>query len=150
MSRSRAAMVAFLAGLAVMVLELCAVRLEAPHFGDSAYVWTNVIGVILAALAGGAVLGGRLADRNAPPRALGGVLLGAAALVALAPFLSRGLGGWLVPQDLPLEAAMPALVRGSLVATLLLFAPPVFLIGSVSPWLVRLAPSIGRRALRDG
>lgn len=138
MSRSRAATIAFLAGLAVMVLELCAVRLEAPHFGDSAYVWTNVIGVILVALAGGAVLGGRLADRGAPPRSLGLVLVGAAALTALAPFLARAVGGWLVPQELPLEAAMPALVRGSLVATLLLFAPPVFLLGSVSPWLVSL------------
>ena len=54
MKRSRAGLVAGLAGFAVMSLELTAVRLLAPYFGDSAYVWTNVIGVILVALAAGA------------------------------------------------------------------------------------------------
>ena len=37
-----------LAGFACMAGELTAVRVLAPHFGDSASVWTNVIGVILA------------------------------------------------------------------------------------------------------
>ena len=54
-----AGVLAFLAGHAVMSIELTAVRLLAPHFGDSAVVWTNVIGVILVALAVGAWLGGR-------------------------------------------------------------------------------------------
>ena len=57
-----AGVLAFLAGNAVMSIELTAVRLLAPHFGDSAVVWTNVIGVILVALAVGAWLGGRWAD----------------------------------------------------------------------------------------
>ena len=42
MTRPTAAAVAALTGFAVMALELTAVRLMAPHFGDSAYVWTNV------------------------------------------------------------------------------------------------------------
>ena len=57
MKRPVAAVVAALTGAAVMALELTAVRLMAPHFGDSAYVWTNVIGVILVAMALGAFLG---------------------------------------------------------------------------------------------
>ena len=60
-----AAGVAFLAGFGCMAAELTGVRLLAPHFGDSAYVWTNVIGVILAALACGAWFGGRAAARGA-------------------------------------------------------------------------------------
>ena len=43
-----AAVMAGLCGFATMSVELTAVRAMAPHFGDSAYVWTNVIGVILA------------------------------------------------------------------------------------------------------
>ena len=58
--------IAFLGGAAVMTLELAAVRLLAPRFGDSAPVWTNTIGVILVALALGASLGGRLAAVGAP------------------------------------------------------------------------------------
>ena len=61
----RAVAAAAATGFGVMAAELTAVRLFAPHFGDSAYVWTNVIGVILAAMAVGAALGGRLGAREA-------------------------------------------------------------------------------------
>ena len=54
LSAARAIVGAGAAGFGVMAAELTAVRLLAPHFGDSAYVWTNVIGVILAAMALGA------------------------------------------------------------------------------------------------
>ena len=40
----------FLSGTCVMVLEMAAARAAAPYFGQSNYIWTNVIGVILAAL----------------------------------------------------------------------------------------------------
>ena len=145
----RAGVVAALVGFSVMGVELTAVRLLAPHFGDSAYVWTNVIGVILLALALGAWVGGRLAERRAGSP-LATLLAGAALLVALAPLLARPLGGWLVPQELPLDAAMPALVSGSLVATLLLFAPPIWLMGAIAPGLivgaVRAGAATGRAA----
>lgn len=144
-----AALAGGLVGFAVMGIELTAVRLLAPHFGDSAHVWTNVIGVILLALAAGAWLGGRLAERAAGSP-LAGLLAAAALLVAAAPLAARPLGGWLLPQDLPLDSAMPALVRGSLVATALLFAAPVWLLGAISPGLVagavRGGAPIGRAA----
>jgi hypothetical protein len=127
-----------------MAAELTAVRLLAPHFGDSAYVWTNVIGVILAALAAGALLGGRLAGRSDPRRSLRRLLVGAGLLLVLAPFLSRAIGTWLLPMELPLDAAMPAMVRGSFVATMLLFAPPLLLLGAVSPLLITCLCGTGR------
>jgi spermidine synthase len=135
-TRARAGLVAGLAGFAVMSLELTAVRLLAPYFGDSAYVWTNVIGVILVALAAGAWWGGRMADREHGANRLRLLFLAAGVLVALVPLIARGLGGALLPQDLPLDAAMPALVRGSLVASLILFAPAVGLLGCVTPMLI--------------
>ncbi|MBM4061760.1 MAG: hypothetical protein FJ265_11800 [Planctomycetes bacterium] len=144
------AVAAALGGFACMAAELTAVRLLAPHFGDSAYVWTNVIGVILAALAGGAWLGGRLAGRPDAGRCLTGLLAAAGGLLALAPFVSGLLGAWLVPASLPLDAAMPTIVRGSFVATVALFAPGLFVLGAVAPMLVaRLAAQgceVGRAA----
>lgn len=136
MSEWRAGAVAFLAGYAVMGLELSAVRLLAPRFGDSAPVWTNVIGVILVALAVGAWLGGVLAHVQHGWRRLSGVFAIAGLLITVVPLLAGPVGGWLVPSDLPLDSAMAALTRGSLAATLLLFAPPVTLIGCVTPMLV--------------
>jgi len=148
MRAPRAAAVAFLLGFAMMALELTAVRLLAPYFGDSAYVWTNVIGVMLVALAAGAWLGGATAGRPDAQRWLGIALLCAAVLAALAPWCARPLGGWLVPQDLPLEAATAALVRGSLFATLVLFAPPVLLLGCAGPMLVAALAAQGVRVGR--
>lgn len=127
---------AFLAGFGCMAAELTAVRLLAPHFGDSAYVWTNVIGVILVALALGAVVGGRLAGRPDADRWPSRLLLASALLLAVVPFVVGGLGAFLVPGDLPLDSAMPAMVRGSLAVSALLFVPPMALLGAVSPLLV--------------
>ncbi|MCA8948539.1 MAG: fused MFS/spermidine synthase [Planctomycetes bacterium] len=127
---------AALAGFCLMAAELTAVRLQAPWFGDSAYVWTNVIGVILAALAGGAALGGVLAGRGQAVRTLFRVLALAAVLLALLPFVARPVGQYLLPPELPLDAAMAAVVRGSLVATALLFGPPMLLLGMIGPLLV--------------
>ena len=135
LSPSRAALVAALAGCACMVVELSAVRMLAPFFGDSAYVWTNVIGVILLALALGAWTGGIWAERIglAAPRRL---LVAASLVLAVVPFFAPILGDWLLPQDLPLDAAMPALIRGSLAASVCLFGPPLWLLGAVAPGLV--------------
>ncbi|HLQ37542.1 MAG TPA: fused MFS/spermidine synthase, partial [Planctomycetota bacterium] len=143
-----AAAVAGVTGFASMCLELTAVRLLAPHFGDSAYVWTNVIGVILAALALGAWLGGRLADRGHGRTTLATLFVVAAVLCALAPVCGPTLGAWLLPQDLRLDAAMPAMVRGSLAAAGLLFGLPVFLLGAIAPVLVTLVAESGSRVGR--
>lgn len=125
-----------------MVAELAAVRVQAPHFGDSAYVWTNVIGVILAALAGGAWWGGRIAARQCTPDA-GWLLVCAGILLGCAPFVAGPLGSWLLPAQLPLDAAMPAMVRGSFAATILLFGLPMVLLGALSPVLVAQRVALG-------
>lgn len=119
-----------------MSLELAAIRILAPHFGDSAYVWTNVIGVLLVALAFGAWVGGRLANRERGARRLAGMLIAASVVTAATPLVAPSLGAWLVPQDIALDRAMRTLVSGSLVATILLFAAPVLLAGAVTPMIV--------------
>jgi spermidine synthase len=119
-----------------MAGELTAVRVLAPHFGDSASVWTNVIGVILAALAGGAWCGGRLAAREGASKLPTRLMIIAGLMFGIVPFAARPLGGWLLPAELPLDAAMPAIVRGSFVATAVLFGLPMFLLGTLAPLLV--------------
>lgn len=137
-------------GFGVMAAELTAVRLLAPHFGDSAYVWTNVIGVIMAAMALGAMLGGRLSNKPSAHSWPFRMLLVAGLLLLAAPFVTSWLGTTLLPNDLPLDAAMPALIRGSLVATAVVFAPPMLLLAAVSPMLIVLlakgGQSLGRAA----
>ncbi|MGC6486627.1 MAG: fused MFS/spermidine synthase [Planctomycetota bacterium] len=143
LSTPRAVLAAGATGFGVMAAELTAVRLLAPHFGDSAYVWTNVIGVILAAMALGAALGGRLSAREQAHRWPRRLLLAGAGLLAAAPFVAGWCGGALGLGELPLDAAMPALIRGSFVVSALVFAPPMLLLAAVSPVLVVLLAQRG-------
>ena len=61
----------------------------APFFGASTIVWANTIGVVLVALSVGYWFGGRLADRDPSLRALCKIVLAAAVLLAIVPFVAR-------------------------------------------------------------
>ena len=55
--------IVFISSFCVMIVELIAARLLAPHIGVSLYTWTSIIGIILAGIALGNYLGGKIADR---------------------------------------------------------------------------------------
>src|SRR5262245_44153180 len=63
-------LIVFLGGMTSIGIELAASRLIAPFFGDSTFIWANLIGLTLACLALGYYLGGRVADRYPYPRIL--------------------------------------------------------------------------------
>jgi len=114
-----------------MVLELVGSRILAPYLGTSIFVWTSLIGVILASLSLGYWWGGRLADRNPNFKTLSAILFASAILVGittitnsliLTPFYFSSL-------DVRLSATIAALI---------LFAPPSVLLGMVSPYAARL------------
>ena len=123
------------AGVGALATEITASRLLAPYFGSSTIVWANLIGVVLAALAVGYWLGGRLADRKPRAAVLGRVVLGAALFVAVIPFASKPFLDLVVDG---LDTTSAGAIVGSFLAVLLLFAPPVVLLGMVSPFAIRL------------
>src|SRR5215216_1541423 len=134
-SRALSALV-FGAGTGSLATEICASRLLAPYFGSSTVVWANLIGLVLASLALGYWLGGRLADRRPSPRLLGLIVLVAALAVAAVPFVSRP---FLDVTARGLDELSAGAVIGSFFGTLLLFAPPVVALGMVAPFAIRLA-----------
>jgi len=135
-------LIAFAAGAAVMVVELAAARILTPYFGQSVFVWTNVIGVILAAIAAGNYLGGRLADATKSLKPLFFILVLAGALCLAIPGMIGWVSHFFLGRNLQLEEAFSLLVRGSFATTLLVFAPPVFLLGMALPFIVRQASEI--------
>src|SRR5262245_30934949 len=137
-------LVAAATGAAVLIVELMAVRLMAPWFGTSQLVWTNVIGVVLAALAAGQWLGGRWAERRrgAGPAAL---LLAAGGLALALPEIVDALSGLVRPDGLGLEEAFSIVTWGSLLVALVAVGAPMAALGAVTPWLVRLSDDAGQQ-----
>ncbi|HSF61125.1 MAG TPA: fused MFS/spermidine synthase [Gaiellaceae bacterium] len=128
----------FGAGIGALATEITASRLLAPYFGSSTIVWANLIGIVLAALAVGYWLGGRIADKRPRPSLLGFIVLSSAVSVAAIPFVAKPFLDLTVKG---LDDASAGAVIGSFLAVLLLCAPPVVLLGMVSPFAIRLAVS---------
>jgi predicted membrane-bound spermidine synthase len=125
-----AEVVVFVAGISTLGAEIAAARLIAPAFGASTVVWANTIAIVLVALAGGYWLGGRLADRHPHVRGLASTALLGAVLVALIPLLAIPL--------LDLTEDSLGEFSGSLLVQVVLVAPPVLVLGALSPWAIRL------------
>lgn len=122
---------AALSGALVMAIEVLGARAVAPFFGVSLFVWTALIAVTLLALAAGYLFGGILADRkNGSPGVLFGLIGAAGILVLVIPLVKVYI----------FQAALPLGLRwGTLISATFLFGPPLFLLGCVSPFIVRLA-----------
>lgn len=122
----------FVSGVASMGLEILAGRMIAPQFGSSIYTWGTIIGVFLAALSLGYYRGGKQAASHASNRRMVRLLLGTAAYVALLIFAGDLLLASTVAIPLPSRFA-------SLPAVTLLFGPPTYLLGFISPYAAELS-----------
>lgn len=121
----------FACGAVVMIYEIVGSRVVSPFIGTSTYVWTSLIGVILAALSLGYWLGGRIADRRPDVRLLAVVILTAAGLISITVLL----------KDIVLTviAQMPVgLEWKAVAASIALFAPASVALGFVTPYAVKL------------
>lgn len=126
----------FFSGMSVMAVELGASRLLAPYFSSSQIVWTIIIGTIMIAMALGNIWGGRSADRNPDPDRLYSRLLVAAVWIAAIPVLGKyvilGISAVLV-----LTISTNFLIWASFLACMIIFVFPLFLLGTVTPSLVK-------------
>ncbi|WP_277555093.1 spermidine synthase [Halobaculum limi] len=126
----------FVSGVASMGLEILAGRMIAPQFGSSIYTWGTIIGVFLAALSYGYHRGGKQAAQQATNGRMARVFLITAAYVAglilVGDILLRSASGFPLPSRI---ASLPAVV--------LLFGPPTYLLGYVSPCAAELSAKEG-------
>ena len=136
MPSRRIELLAAVVGAASLGAEIAAARLLAPWFGASTIVWANTIATVLVALSAGYWIGGRLADRDPTLAGLSRVVLVAAALLALVPFVA---GPFLRVSVDALDSVEAGAFAGSLLAVLVLVAAPVVLLGTVAPYAVRLS-----------
>jgi spermidine synthase len=121
----------FIAGGALLGLEIASSRVLAPFFGNSLYVWGALIGVVLAGLSTGYWVGGMVADRYPKPALLVGVLGLAGILVLAIPFID----GWVLDRIVDWD---PGPRLNPLIATIALFGVQSVVLGTASPIAVRL------------
>jgi spermidine synthase len=124
-------MTAFVTGMSVMAIEMSASRLVAPFFGTSLLVWTNIIGIIMASLAFGYYMGGKLADKRPEVSLLYKIIGVAGIFILIIPFLAT-------PVMSKAAEFSVSIFLGSLLGVLLLFVIPFMLLGMVTPFIVRL------------
>lgn len=126
---------ATLTGGVIMGLELLGFRLYSPYFGYSIYVWGSMIAVVMAALAAGYGLGGWLADRSRNDIPLYLTILASGiyqlAIVYTADHLLTSL-----------ETA--GVFTGTILASLIIFVPPMTALATTSPFVIKLLARSGR------
>ncbi len=123
--------VVFGSGAILMGLEIVGSRLIAPFFGSSVFVWGGLISIFLGALSLGYYLGGTMADRWPRATVLATLLTLAGATILALPVVAR-----------PVLAAFDAWNLGPrlnpLLASVTLFAIPSVLMGTTSPFAIKL------------
>ena len=122
----------FVSGVSSMGLEILAGRIVAPQYGSSIYTWGTIIGVFLLALSLGYIHGGRRAAKRATVPRIVWLLLVPAAYIAVVVFAHDRLvvvaGGFGLPNRF---ASLPAVV--------VLFGPPTYVLGYISPYAAELS-----------
>ena len=126
----------FFAGMSLMAVELGASRLLAPDFSSSQIVWTIIIGTIMIAMALGNIYGGRAADKNPDPDRLYIRITVAAVWLAAIPVLGKyiivGISGLMI-----FAVNSNLLICAAFTACMVIFVFPLFLLGTVTPSLVK-------------
>jgi len=123
--------VVFITGAAILVVEVTATRILSPYYGNTIYMVSAVISIILGALSFGYWRGGIIADREPTERRFYKIIY---------------QGGWslfllflLMLTILPLGGHLFSLKSGPLIWALVLFFPSSYLLGMLSPFAITLA-----------
>ncbi|QRV13935.1 fused MFS/spermidine synthase [Haloterrigena salifodinae] len=125
----------FVSGITSMGIEVLALRIVAPQFGSHIYTVGGIMTVCLAALSLGYWQGGKRAT-DATNREMTWLLLGTAVYMAVVIYASDILLSQTAALALPARyAALPS--------SIILFGPPTYLLGFISPYAAELSRKEG-------
>lgn len=126
----------FFSGLASLAVEFAASRLLGNYFGTSNLVWASIVGLILVYLTAGYFIGGAWADRSPKYETLFEILTWGSLAIGLIPIIARPILRIAANAFDKLELGV---LIGSFTAVMVLMIIPVTLIGTASPFAIRLA-----------
>ena len=120
----------FVLNAAGMILELVASRLMSPYFGNSNFVWTAIIGIILLAGSLGNLIGGKISAKKNARYLTIMLLLLAAVYLAVTPMV-----------DAPILSAIKAGNNGvqlsSVFSSIIFFLVPATILGIITPIIMK-------------
>lgn len=126
----------FTSGLTILGVELAASRLLGKVFGTSNVIWATIIGLILLYLTVGYFIGGRIADRSPKAETFYRVIAWGCFTTALIPIIAQPV---LWRAAIAVNNIEAGILAGSFIVVLILFAVPITLLATVSPFAIRLA-----------
>ena len=126
----------FISGMTTLAAELAAARLIGNVFGTSNIVWASIIGLILIYLTLGYFLGGKWADANPTAGAMYRVLAWGAFTLGLVPYIA---GPVLKSAATAFDSLQVGILGASFIVVLILFVVPITLLGTISPFAIRLS-----------
>ena len=124
--------VVFVSGAVLMALEIAGSRVLAPNFGSSIFVWGSLISVVMTALSIGYYWGGWLSAREPSYGKLATLLVIPGVVISVLPFIYPTMNDWIAGFDLGIRLS-------PLLACAVLFLLPGIFLGTVSPYVIRLA-----------
>lgn len=126
----------FASGMTTLAAELSASRLLGNVFGTSNLVWAAIIGLILIYLTLGYHFGGQWADRSPHPKTMYTVLIWGAFTLGVVPYIARPV---LVLAANAFDGLQLGVLGGAFLGVLVLFSLPITLLGTISPFAIRLS-----------
>lgn len=119
----------FITGAVILILEILGTRIIAPYYGTTLYVWSSLITVTLVALALGYFIGGKLADKKPESNVMYLIIFFAGLSILLIPLISS----FVLTKTNSLGQ-----MWGALTSTTILFTLPLFLLGMIVPYAIKL------------
>lgn len=135
-------LVLFILNAAEMILELVASRLMSPYFGNSNFVWTAIIGIILLAGSLGNLIGGKMAEHKNARFWTALLLLLASIYIALTPIVD-------VPILTSIKDGNMGTQFSSVAGSIIFFLIPSTLLGIITPIIMKERIGDGKNKGRE-
>lgn len=123
-------LVLFVLNAAGMILELVAARLMSPYFGNSNFVWTAIIGIILLAGSLGNLIGGKLASLEYARTTTNILLIIAAIYLAITPLIGAPILEAINETNQSVQIA-------SVIGSVIFFLIPATILGIITPIVMK-------------